>query len=296
MQAFVVAVASATGGRWRASADAIDTGERDLRPATGVSFHKERQRHVGPVIVPGKFDALHLGHRELAHRAAAYGDQVNILTFPGMAQALGWTSRKPVCAPSQRTEIFSAWSEEASVPIVSLQIPFDDVRKLQPEEFVDRMISEYKTVAFVCGTDWKFGYRASGNIDTLRRLCAEENLRVDVVEPVIVDGEPVSSTRVRAALQEGDVGLVRKLLGRPHRLVGLLSEGAYQTVRSIENMTPAPGLYVAEALDRYQRRCGAVTFQVEDEDGEAVVRILEGSLSATPGMLVSLDCYERSGN
>lgn len=100
------------------------------------------QRKTKVVVVPGKFDALHLGHRELAKSAASLGDPVLVLTFPGMAETLGWEPRKMVVPSKQRVEVFRSWSAEFGVEVRPVEVPFPSVRKLQPDEFVTKMMED----------------------------------------------------------------------------------------------------------------------------------------------------------
>ena len=102
---------------------------------------------------------------------------------------------------------------------------------------------------FVCGRNWRFGYKASGDIETLKGICGELGMGVEIVAPVFVEGVAVSSTRVRQRLEEGRVGDVCKLLGRPHRIFGVAAvvvsgrEEKGFVVGSIENQIPCRGTY-----------------------------------------------------
>mmetsp|Transcript_13934 Transcript_13934/g.56103 ORF Transcript_13934/g.56103 Transcript_13934/m.56103 type:complete len:112 (-) Transcript_13934:1490-1825(-) len=69
------------------------------------------------------------------------------MTFPGMAEVLGWEPRKPTCSSKQREEIFNAWSEELSTNIYAVEIPFSKIRSLKPKEFIEFVVDDFNTSA-----------------------------------------------------------------------------------------------------------------------------------------------------
>eukprot|EP00850_Spirogloea_muscicola_P012869 SM000085S23219 [mRNA] locus=s85:142896:144610:- [translate_table: standard] len=187
---------------------------------------------AGGYVALGKFDALHVGHRALAAQAAARGSPV-LLSFAGMAEVLGWEPRLPLVASCDRIRIMDLWAHHCggqSPQEVSLE--FRNVRSLSPRDFVRLLAEDLQVAGVVAGLNYRFGYKAAGDVSQLRGLCQEFGLTVDIVEPVmdksreaesgyISDGSDagqVSSTRVRRALHHGDVDHVAWLLGRRHRL------------------------------------------------------------------------------
>lgn len=200
------------------------------------------------IICPGKFDAFHLGHLSLARGAAARGRPL-LLSFSGMAEALGWPPRAPVVAPVERDGILRAWGAEVGRPVGFRVLPFLDVRELRPEEFVRLLVEEVGAAGVVCGRDWRFGYRAEGDVAMLEEIAAGvDGFSVRVVDGVEVDGALVSSTAVRAAIADGGVALARRLMGRPHRMVGFLEDvdaaaGGGIAVHDVINQVPGDGTY-----------------------------------------------------
>ncbi|XP_076949009.1 FAD synthetase 2, chloroplastic-like isoform X2 [Bidens hawaiensis] len=198
-----------------------------------------RSEQLSSVAVAlGKFDALHIGHRELAIQAAKAGTPF-LLSFTGMAEVLGWEPRAPVVAKCDRERVLSSWSSWCGeVTPTELEVEFSKVRNLTPRQFVEKLSKELGVRGVVAGKNYRFGYRASGDASELSRLCEEYGIEAYIINPVmdqkqiILNKEftdakergQVSSTRVRYALSEGDMNYVSELLGRHHRLILVLND------------------------------------------------------------------------
>ncbi len=103
----------------------------------------------------------------------------------------------------------------------------ETVREMPPEVFVrDILVRRLRVGELVIGYDHGFGKDRSGNVDVLRRLGGEIGFAVDVVGPVETDSEPVSSSRVRRAVEAADFGSAERALGRPYSALGKVETGA----------------------------------------------------------------------
>src|SRR4029077_20918224 len=124
---------------------------------------------------------------------------------------------------AQRLDRFAAIGLEAA-----LVLRFDRaLAGLSPEEFVRGvLVEELKTAAVLVGANFRFGHRQEGNVETLTELGRRFGFSVQVVEPVTIDGDFVSSTGVRNAIAEGRVAYAAHLLGRPFALTGEIVRGA----------------------------------------------------------------------
>ena len=87
------------------------------------------------------------------------------------------------------------------------------------------MVDKYGAAGFVCGADYRFGYKGQGDGAILSQLCQEENIPCEVLPKLQVDGEDISSTRIRNLLQEGRMAEANALLGHPHILTGQVVAG-----------------------------------------------------------------------
>uniref|UniRef100_A0A803MNU9 FAD synthase n=1 Tax=Chenopodium quinoa TaxID=63459 RepID=A0A803MNU9_CHEQI len=221
---------------------------------------------AGGIVALGKFDALHIGHRELVIQASKAGAPF-LLSFAGMAEVLGWAPRSPIVAKCDRHRILSSWAPFCgNVPPKEFLIDFASVRHLTPQQFVEKLSKELGVRGVVAGENYRFGYKAAGDASQLVRLCDEYGIQAyiinsvmdknqDMVNSAISDKKErgqVSSTRVRYALSKGDIGYVSELLGRQHRLI-LSAEKKDEFVGSrnrlsasksyLLNLPPKEGLY-----------------------------------------------------
>ncbi|XP_020589280.1 FAD synthetase, chloroplastic-like isoform X2 [Phalaenopsis equestris] len=209
----------------------------------------DQQCVVGGIVALGKFDALHLGHRELVIQASKAGIPF-LLSFVGIAEVLGWETRPPIVAKCDRKRVLSSWAPYCSniVPL-EYHIDFAKVRHLTPRQFVERLSKELRVGGVVAGANYRFGYKASGDAKDLVRLCNEYGLSAYIVGSVMdktqqcfqnggsvasnsSDRGQVSSTRVRNALAARDMPYVAELLGRKHRLVLMLTKQICQFAKS----------------------------------------------------------------
>ena len=104
--------------------------------------------------------------------------------------------------------------EEMGVEVVYL-LSFDRIRDMEPEDFVEALYRVCRVRALSCGFNFRFGKNGRGDAGLLKELCREKGISLSVTPPVSVAGETVSSTRIRACLEQGDVQQAGQLLGRP---------------------------------------------------------------------------------
>ena len=169
----------------------------------------------GPMALAlGNFDGVHEGHRRLllAAREAARnipGCLAGVWTFTSLAKSD--TETPALTTTEEKLRLFA----EAGLDFAIL-VDFSAVRELSPEQFVrDHLIGTLGCAAVVCGFNFRFGYRGAGTAADLTRLLTEEGIPLTVVDPVTREGAVVSSTRIRAAVAEGDMETAAALLGRP---------------------------------------------------------------------------------
>ncbi|CAC08334.1 putative protein [Arabidopsis thaliana] len=211
----------------------------------------------GGIVALGKFDALHIGHRELTIQASRIGAPY-LLSFVGMAEVLGWEPRAPIVAKCDRQRVLTSWASYCGDRAPEeYEIEFASVRHLTPRQFVEKLSKELR----VCGV-----VAASGDASELVRLCEECGITACIINSVMdmkqgsakrdsgdsKDRGQVSSTRVRQALAAGDMRYVSELLGRAHRLIlrvrtqDMPSERMISVPRSsILNLPPGIGIYKA---------------------------------------------------
>ena len=160
----------------------------------------------------GSFDGVHLGHRQVIG---------NTLSVPGLRPAVITFQQNPSVSLQKKpvpllttNEQKLALLEEMGVEVVYL-LSFEQIRDMEPEDFVEALYRVCRVRALSCGFNFRFGKNGRGDAGLLKELCREKGISLSVTPPVSVAGETVSSTRIRACLEQGDVQQAGQLLGRP---------------------------------------------------------------------------------
>ena len=105
-------------------------------------------------------------------------------------------------------------------------LPFDEKMRQKPwQEFIEMLRQEYGAAGFVCGEDFRFGYRGEGNAPGLSDYCGQQWIPCTVVPEQTIDGIRVSSTYIRRQIETGDMETAVRFLGHPHILTGTVVHG-----------------------------------------------------------------------
>ena len=192
----------------------------------GGSAVPERLR--GGIVALGNFDGFHEGHQAVVgravERARAAGRPALVATFDPHPVRFFKPDLPPFRLTSldQRQRLFGAAGADAM-----LVFHFDAaLASVTAEDFVtERLIGLIGAAGVATGEDFTFGHKRGGNMAVLKRLGAEHGLSVDAVAPVMADGEPVSSSRIREALEAGDPETAARLLTRPFAIEGAVEHG-----------------------------------------------------------------------
>ncbi|MBR3844267.1 MAG: riboflavin biosynthesis protein RibF, partial [Clostridia bacterium] len=164
------------------------------------------QCNTPTAVALGTFDGLHLAHRKVIEQAVAspYKSVVFAIEKTGkQATSLLQSEKKQALLESIGVSLF-------------LAVPLDTICHLSPEEFFNTYLVEaLQAKEIICGFNFRFGKDAAGDVALLEKLCKKAEIALQVTPPVTYGGQPISSTRVRAALQEGTPALATALLGRP---------------------------------------------------------------------------------
>ncbi len=213
----------------------------------------------GGAVSIGNFDGVHRGHARLAERLVAlareFGGPAIAFTFdPHPAKLLRPDAAPtPLCWLERKAEMLAALGVDAVVAYPTRR----ELLSLSAPEFFARIVREGLAAgAMVEGPDFHFGCGRSGNIESLRELCAAAGMPLEVVEPVVAEGEPVSSSRVRRLIAAGDIEAANGLLTRPYRIRGIVGRGAARgtglgfptaNLQRIDTLLPGEGIYAGLA-------------------------------------------------
>ena len=214
---------------------------------------------AGGAVSVGNFDGVHLGHRALiaAARARAEklgGPKVAVTFDPPPHQVLHvGPIRSPLTTISERAELLHG----AGADHVVILRTSPALLALSPEAFFeDVLVRQLGAKAIVEGQDFRFGRKRAGSNETLRTLCAAAGLEFEELAQLMYQGEPVSSSRVRTAIMQGNVALAAELLARPHRITGTVISGARRgrtigfptaNLGEVATVLPGNGVYAVRA-------------------------------------------------
>jgi riboflavin kinase/FMN adenylyltransferase len=182
----------------------------------------------GSVVCIGAFDGLHLGHRVLVRHAVARARDLELpavaLSFEPLPREFFSTGAPPARLTPPRARIEGL--QALGIDVVGL-LRFDTaLASMPPDAFVRQVLVQRLRAREVwVGPGFRFGHDRAGDLETLQRLGAECGFMAGAVDPVLLDGERVSSTRVRCALSAGDFVSAARLLGRPYRIQGRVVHG-----------------------------------------------------------------------
>ena len=173
----------------------------------------------------GFFDGVHRGHLRVIKAAHSPGALCGVLTFDRHPLAL----LRPESAPSLLTPdaAYKAWLLESQGGVdVLLRLPFTaDLAATSAVDFLKALGRACCVAGISVGANWHFGCGGVGTPDLLRREGLRQNFAVNVQPLAETAGIPVSSSRTRAELAAGRLGMVAQLLGRPFALVGQVQHG-----------------------------------------------------------------------
>jgi riboflavin kinase / FMN adenylyltransferase len=166
------------------------------------------------VVALGMFDGVHIGHQALVRQAVAiarnHGWCSVVYTFENHPRSVfGQTPSLLMDAVTRRAALSSLGADRVDMVKFTRTLG-----EKSPRSFLKLLLNRYDVRAVVAGQDFTFGHRGAGNINTLRMLGSEMGFEVYEMPVVLLDGEKVSSTRIRAALQSGNEDLAARMLGR----------------------------------------------------------------------------------
>lgn len=239
----------------------------------------------GGAVAIGNFDGVHRGHLEivkrLLERARGVGGPAIVFTFdPHPVRLL-----RPEHCPPPLT-----WTERKAELLAAhgvymvVAYPTDDaLLNLSAQEFFDKIIlGTLEAKALVEGPNFYFGHNREGTVELLARLATEAGLTLDVVPPVELHGDLVSSSRIRALIAAGDVRTAGELLSAPYRIRGMVTHGAGRggklgfptaNLEGIDTLLPKLGVYAGRASVQSILYPAAINLGPNPTFGESVMKV-----------------------
>jgi riboflavin kinase / FMN adenylyltransferase len=220
----------------------------------------ELERLRGPLFLAiGVFDGVHLGHQAVISAATSHAHAVEgtpvVMTFdPHPLKVLRPQNAPHLLTATQHKIALIRDLEVEHLLVISFDKKF---AATSPEEFVEELVIHSRPLCEICvGHEWSFGKDRRGNLDLLKKLGAQFDFSVIGVPPVTVNGEVVSSTAIRLAVERGDFARAREMLGREYTILGTVTRGGNlgkkigfptANLSAHSEQFPPNGVYLAEA-------------------------------------------------
>lgn len=209
-------------------------------------------------VALGNFDGVHVGHRELIKKAVVTAKEKGLTSVvfafsENPKESFGIHTKKIISA-KEKTEIIADLGVD-----VLINIPFDKtIRKMHADEFVDRiLVKKLKAKEVFCGFNYRFGYKAQGNSEYLFEA-GGKNFSTTVLAPYAIDGELVSSSKIRQLIEAGEMEKCTVFLGRNFAMEGKVVEGnklgktiGFATANmdlEAGMISPATGVYITRSV------------------------------------------------
>lgn len=232
----------------------------------------------------GFFDGVHLGHQALLQEccrlATARGCHATAVTFDLPPSTILWGQQpNMINTPRDRERLL----RQHGMDSVAVYPATQETLAMSWQKFLSGLL-ENGGVGFVCGADFRFGHNGEGTAEKLAAFCDARGLTCVIVPEQKMDGEKISSTRIRALLEKGDVENANRLMGHPHVLSGTVVAGR-QLGRTIG--IPTANLLLEDSLLTPAFGVYACTVQVDRRSYVAVTNI--GTRPTVDGQNVTVE-------
>lgn len=204
----------------------------------------------------GTFDGVHLGHQAVLSLARENPHTLlpaALFFTPHPRAVLSGAAPGLILTESDREKALRAQGMREII-----RVNFDTVQTMSPELFFHRLTGALPVGMLCCGYNFRFGHQGAGNTGTLAGLCRAAGIRFAAADEVELDGVPVSSSRIRACIERGDIPKAEALLGRPLLYTLPVEDGdrrgrtiGFPTINQTlpaELVRPRFGVYVSEVL------------------------------------------------
>ncbi len=213
--------------------------------------------NVKTAVAIGYFDAIHRGHRLILDTALDHARRMQlhpaVFTFSMSGKRASGKGKKDLITESAKKKLIAQLGVEYYVSPA-----FEDICDLSGKQFVEEILSKkcLNAAVVVCGKNFRFGKDRECGVKELTRLCGPYGIQVFAMDPVMLDGDRVSTTRIKAALEKGNIQLVNRLLGYNYSIEGRVTDGNHKArdlgfptaniVFPKECVLPQKGVYISD--------------------------------------------------
>ncbi len=185
----------------------------------------EQIKEIEPTAIAlGSFDGVHLGHKAVIEEMINYANDKqlkrSIFTFDTIPKQFGGETSL-LMSIEEKLAVFETYAVDNV-----FVIPFDKkLKEMTREQFCDVLQKQLNAKMIAVGQDFRFGFKAAGNVEYLRQFCNQEQIALSVLSLLKQDDEKISSTAIRAALAAGDIKKANTMLGYQYFLKGKVKMG-----------------------------------------------------------------------
>ena len=174
------------------------------------------------IVILGNFDGVHVGHQIILKKALNRAKEKKLKTVVYTFSEYPKNQQTKITTSSEKAYLLN----EIGIDFLYLE-NFEKVRNYSPEEFIEKIIINILNACEVyCGFNFTFGKEKSGNVDILEKLLREKNIKLNIQKPVLdINGEIISSTRIRNYIKKGNFEKSRELLGHNFIILGKVIYG-----------------------------------------------------------------------
>ena len=175
-------------------------------------------------VALGTFDGLHVGHMALISALKEYGGDSVVFTFDSLPSDLLLDDQKPMrlFTLGEKKDAF----KNAGIDYLCITAFDRKFANIDKDDFASLILKVFSPVNIVAGYNYTYGKHAMGNVDTLSETGKKYGCNINIIPPVIFDGEPVSATRIRECIEAGSIVKANALLGYRYSLSGAVTKGA----------------------------------------------------------------------
>lgn len=208
-----------------------------------ISLKGQLNTKLPCVVLLGRFDGVHVGHKQLFERAKSYRLPIGVMSIVG-------GKGKSLFTFPERAEIYKRLGAD-----FILEMRFENIQTLSPKQFLDSLTEKLQIKAFVCGTDFRFGFQAAGDVQFLKEYT---HGRVEIQNLLEFGGEKIATTAIKTAIEQGKIPTANALLATP-----FFVQGEVLKDRGVGKTIGFPTANIAYPSDKFPLKQGVYHTQVK---------------------------------
>jgi len=195
-----------------------------------IDLNGYEEKRFETAVALGNFDGVHVGHEHLIRDNIKKAKEMNlkssVLLFKNHTRTTLTNEGKPKLKIITPYEKKVNIIEKLGIDLI-FSIDFDkNIMSLSPEDFVEKfLIKKLNSKLVTVGFDYRFGYKAKGDSRLLKKLGSDLGFKVNIIEPIYIEGELISSTRIRQLIKSGLISKANKFLGKKYSISGRVIKG-----------------------------------------------------------------------